>query len=49
MEPVGCLLKHGGYYIKHRCVSCGFLRLNKTSPADDFDSVAVLPGLTGQR
>jgi hypothetical protein len=39
MEPIGAELKSGEWIIRHRCVSCGFERKNKTVPGDDFDAI----------
>ncbi len=36
MEPVSVLAGGDGYVIVHLCVSCGHVRRNRSSPADDF-------------
>jgi hypothetical protein len=42
MEPIGVELKGGEYSILHRCVRCGFMRRNKTSKEDNFESLLQL-------
>ena len=42
MEPIDFELKDGNYVIVHRCQKCGFIRRNKTSPNDNFETVLAL-------
>lgn len=42
MEPVGLEIKNGEYIIIHRCKKCGFMRKNKTSLDDNFETVLNL-------
>ena len=37
MEPISVNKKDGQYNILHKCMKCGFERLNKTSKNDNFD------------
>lgn len=37
MEPVGLVMKKGGYAITHRCVRCGEERTTKCAPEDHIE------------
>lgn len=39
MEPTDVYQKDGTYYIKHKCVKCGFERNNGVSKNDSFEKV----------
>jgi len=42
MVPERLEHKNGHDYIVHRCVKCGHVRRNKTSPNDNFDALLAL-------
>ena len=42
MEPIDLELKDGKYIIVHRCQKCGFIRRNKISEDDNFETVLTL-------
>lgn len=45
MEPIGVKTKSGGEYtLVHRCVACGFLRLNRLAGDDNLELVAKISG-----
>jgi len=46
MESIGALLKNGENSIIHRCVKCGFERINKVDAADDFNIVVKVSSQT---
>lgn len=39
MEPADIEIKNGDYVIVHHCLKCGFIRKNKISENDCFDTV----------
>lgn len=39
MEPIDIEQKDGSYIVVQRCQQCGFIRRNKVSSEDNFDSV----------
>lgn len=42
MEPVGLKKKGKEFSIVHRCLSCGLIKPNKTSPEDNEDKLRAL-------
>jgi hypothetical protein len=44
MEPAAAGIKQDMWFIVHRCVTCGFVRRNRTSTADDATVVRSLLG-----
>lgn len=44
MEPVGVLFEGGEYTLAQRCVECGRMWRNRTSPGDDRHAVLALAG-----
>jgi len=42
MAPVGVELKNSEYDIKHRCLKCGEVKINRASEDDDFDQIIKL-------
>ncbi len=42
MEPVAVEKKAGEYHILHKCVICGFERLNKAQKQDSFDMLVQI-------
>lgn len=42
MKPVGVDLKHGEHIIIHKCLKCGKITRNKTSPEDNFEKILKL-------
>mgnify|MGYP000870713137 CR=1 FL=1 len=42
MEPLQIEKKGSELIIVHRCLKCGFVRKNKTSPEDNFDSIIAV-------
>ena len=39
MAPVNAILKRGEIILTHRCVKCGYEKVNRTAPEDDFDVI----------
>jgi hypothetical protein len=42
MDAVGFDQKNGEFRIKHLCSNCGFVRMNKVSPEDNFEELIKL-------
>lgn len=42
MAPVGVEYKDKTYDIKHKCLKCGVVKVNKISPDDDFEQIIKL-------
>lgn len=42
MKPISLELEHGVQIIIHKCLHCGQVRRNKTSPVDDIDQISKL-------
>jgi len=42
MQPIKIEMKNGKYFILHKCVKCGFERLNSVRDEDDFDAVVKI-------
>ena len=42
MEPIEIIKNGKEYKIKHRCLKCGFERLNKTQKEDNFDTLTQI-------
>ena len=42
MEPISAHLDNQEWIITHKCLVCGSMRNNKTSPTDNFDAVVAL-------
>jgi len=42
MEPINIELKQGNYFILHRCLKCGYEKINKTAEDDDFETILAL-------
>lgn len=42
MEPIGVEIVGGEYILLHKCIECGHVKKNKTSPEDDFDAILEL-------
>ncbi len=42
MEPVGVEKKGDDYIIRHKCVVCGFERLNKAQKEDRFEMIVQI-------
>lgn len=46
MEPIGVTTKSGGEFtLIHKCVTCGFQRLNRIAGDDDTDLITKISGL----
>lgn len=39
MRPIRVDLKKGERIITHKCMKCGYEKVNKTSPDDDFEKI----------
>ena len=44
MEPIGVLFEGGGYLVVQRCVVCGHLWRNRSSPSDSSEALQALMG-----
>jgi rubrerythrin len=44
MEPIGVLFENGEHIVVQRCVQCGHLWRNRSSPGDDPAALTVLMG-----
>jgi hypothetical protein len=42
MEPIAVTITSDTYRITHRCVACGYEKINTTAPEDQFESVLAL-------
>ncbi len=42
MSPIGLEQKHGEYVLTHKCLKCGKITKNKTSPEDNFEKILDL-------
>ncbi len=42
MRPVVFEQSRGGYSLTHRCISCGYMKKNKTAKDDDFETLVAL-------
>ena len=46
MEPIGVTTKSGGEFsLIHKCIKCGFQRLNRIAGDDDTDLITKISGL----
>lgn len=39
MKPMSVEVKNGKYSIRHECLKCGLVKVNKVSKRDDFEEV----------
>ena len=49
MAPVAVLLANDTYRITHRCVICGYEKVNTSSPEDQFETILAIVRLTNDR
>jgi rubrerythrin len=49
MEPIGAIKKGKGYVITHQCKKCGFERINKLLPEDNFDMLLHISKKLGDK
>jgi ribosomal protein L37AE/L43A len=42
MEPVAVETVHGAYSIRHRCIVCGYQKVNRVDELDDPDALVAI-------
>ena len=48
MEPIRIEATRKGYIIVHKCLKCGAVKRNKSSPNDSFESILAVSKKTAQ-
>ncbi|MBP7811504.1 MAG: RNHCP domain-containing protein [Candidatus Moranbacteria bacterium] len=49
MEPVEVSVNGGSYRITHRCLACGYEKVNTSSPEDRFETLLTIVRQTNDR
>ncbi len=49
MEPIGVSMVGDTYRIIHRCLACGYEKVNVNSPEDRFETLLAIVRLTNDR